>query len=92
MSRISGRRHCRRSGAEAAVGAALDQAAAGEGMTVDPARRSEVLAYPMKLGELDHGARTRGFHIRQIGPEEVYVAPASAAKASGAPTPAPRPR
>lgn len=61
---------------EASMGAALDAAAAAEGVTMNAAQRSEVLALLGELSLLDYGEYAGGYQIRRISPNEVELVPA----------------
>jgi RNA polymerase sigma factor (sigma-70 family) len=61
---------------ETALGAAVDDAASAEGVPLDPALRSELVAVLNDLAGLDHGTYAHGFTIEQVGDSEVRVVPA----------------
>jgi RNA polymerase sigma-70 factor (ECF subfamily) len=61
---------------EVAIGAALDHAAAAEGVTISSAQHSEVVSVLRKLGDLDYGAYAKTYHFRWISPDHVEVVPA----------------
>ena len=69
---------------EATVGAALDAAAASEGLTLDPAARTLAIANLRGLGGADYGTYAQGYQIQQVSPTEVNVTP-SGTGASAAP-------
>jgi len=75
------------------VGMALDRAAAGQGLTLDPAARNQALANLKGLAGADYGTYAQGYQIQQVSPTEVVVAPvgAGAPGASGAPAAAAAP-
>ncbi len=76
-----------KAGDAATVGAALDQAAAGQGLALDPAARTQAIANLQGLAGVDYGTYAQGYQIRQVSPTEVVVTPAGAGApgASGAP-------
>ena len=63
---------------EAALGSALDSAAAAEGLQINPNQRSEVVGFLRKLGGVDYGTYARGYQVEQVSPNEVRVRPAGA--------------
>lgn len=63
---------------EATVGAALDTAAAAEGLTPDPAARTLAIANLRGLGRADYGTYAQGYQIQQVSPTEVNVTPSGA--------------
>jgi len=71
-------------GDDAAIGAALDDAMASEGVAVDPSKRGELIAFMSKLKGVDYGTYAQGFRVEQLSPTEARVAPAGAG-AAGAP-------
>ncbi len=72
---------------DATVGTTLDQAAAGQGLTLDPAARNQAIANLKGLAGADYGTYAQGYQIQQVSPTEVNVTPvgAGAPGASGAP-------
>ncbi len=62
---------------EAALGAALDEAAATEGLTLDPQRRAETISVLSRLSQLDHGAYAAGYAIEHVAADEVRVIPSA---------------
>jgi len=63
---------------DAAIGTALDQAAAAQGLPLDPVQRAETVGFLKKLGGLDYGSYARGYQVQQASPTEVRVVPAGA--------------
>ena len=63
---------------DAAVGSALDAAAAEQGVTLDAAQRPELIGFLKKLGGLDYGTYAKGYQVEQLGPNEVRVVPTGA--------------
>ena len=60
---------------EATLGAAVDAAAAAEGVPLDPSLQSQIVAVLNDLVGLDHGTYAQGFTIEQVGDSEVRVVP-----------------
>ncbi len=69
---------------EATVGTALDQAATGEGLTLDPAARTQAIATLKGLAGADYGTYAQGYRIQQASPTEVNVTPVGAGAPSTA--------
>lgn len=69
---------------DAAIGAALDAAANGEGLPIDPARRGETVTFLKSLGGVDYGTYAKGYQIQQVNPNEAKVTPAGAGAPGGA--------
>jgi uncharacterized protein YpuA (DUF1002 family) len=63
---------------DATVGAALDEAAAVQGLTIAPAQRAETIAFLKRLGGADYGTYAQGYQIEESGPEAVRVVPVGA--------------
>ncbi len=70
---------------DATVGAALDAAAAAEGLALDPAGRTRAISNLKGLGGVDYGTYAQGYRIERVSPTEVNVAPIGAG-VPGAPT------
>jgi len=62
---------------DATLGAAADDAAAAEGLVLDPQPRSEMLSVLTQLAILDHGTYALGYTIQQVSADEVRVMPLS---------------
>ncbi len=60
---------------EATLTAAADDAAAVEGLALDPPRRAEIVGVLSRLAGLDHGTYAHGYAIQQVGADEVRVIP-----------------
>ncbi len=69
---------------EATVGTALDQAATGEGLTLDPAARTQAITTLKGLAGADYGTYAQGYRIQQASPTEVNVTPVGAGAPSTA--------
>ena len=69
-------------GDEAAIGAALDVAVAGEGLPMTAVQRSELVSLLQKLGPLDYGTYVRGYQVQQLGPDEVKIVPTGAGESA----------
>jgi len=67
-----------KAGDDATVGAALDGAASREGLTLDPAARTQAIANLKGLAGADYGTYAQGYQIQQASPNEVNVAPVGA--------------
>ena len=63
---------------DAAIGLALDQAASGQGLAVDPAQRPPTIDFLRRLAGLDYGTYAKGYAVQQVSPGEVRVVPAGA--------------
>jgi len=66
------------------VGTALDQAAGAEGLTLDPAARTQAIANLKGLAGADYGTYAQGYQIQQASPNEVNVSPVGAGAPSTA--------
>jgi RNA polymerase sigma factor (sigma-70 family) len=60
---------------EAALGAALDEAAAAQGVSLDAERRAETVSVLSRLSALDHGAYASGYVVEHSAADEVRVMP-----------------
>jgi uncharacterized protein YpuA (DUF1002 family) len=77
---------------DAAIGGALDQAAGARGLQLDPAQRTETVAFLKRTGALKYGSYDRGYQVQQASQTEVRVVPAGAsAPGQGQPGTAPAP-
>lgn len=72
---------------DATVGAALDEAAAVQGLMIAPAQRAETIAFLKRLGGADYGTYAQGYQIEESGPEAVRVVPVGAGVPAGVPAP-----
>lgn len=70
---------------DAAIGAALDAAAASEGFQIPAGQRPETIAFLKQLSGLDYGTYARGYQIEQVAPDQVRVVPAGPGAPAGAP-------
>ncbi len=76
----------------AAIGAALDAAAASEGLALDPAQRAATIDFLGRLGGVDYGIYARGYQVQQPSRGEARVIPAGAGPGSAvSPTSPPAP-
>jgi uncharacterized protein YpuA (DUF1002 family) len=65
---------------EASIGAALERAAAADGLTISAAQRAEVISLLSQLSNLEYGPYTKGYVIRANSPDEIDVTPARDAR------------
>lgn len=70
---------------DAAIGTALDAAAAEQDLPINPAKRGELIAFLKKLGGVDYGTYANGYEVQQLAQNEVRVTPAGGAPAAQAP-------
>ncbi len=76
---------------DSTVGQSLDQAAAAQGIAVDPGQRPQLVQFLRSLSGLDYGTYAQGFTIQQVDPNQVRLtpagagAPATGSAAAGAP-------
>ena len=61
---------------DASIGAALDATTAAEGVRLDPAQRSELVSLLATFGSFEYAAYAKGYHIQQLGANEVKLVPA----------------
>jgi len=74
---------------DASIGAALDKAAAGEGVDVPSDLKPQLVAFMKQLSGLDYGTYAKGFQVQQLSPTEAKVVAAGAgAPAQAQPAPA----
>lgn len=59
-----------------ALEAALNTATSQEGVPLDDAKRSEIIAFLHELRGVDFGPYSQGYRIEQLGPDQVRVVPA----------------
>ena len=68
---------------DGAIGAALDRELGAEGVSVNPGKRGELVAFLKKLGGVDYGTYARGYQVEQLAPNEARVVPAGAGAPGG---------
>ena len=69
---------------EASIGATVDVTAAGEGMAMSPAHRSELVSFLGRLRDLDYGPYAKGYRIEQLAPNDVSFVRVGADETSNA--------
>lgn len=68
----------KQAGDDQAVGEALDDALGSEGISVDPEKRGQLIAFLNKLKGVDYGTYAQGYRVEQLSPNEARVSPAGA--------------